>query len=215
MLGTRMKVKLLVVPLWLALLAACAGGLSFRKKADVPEEKIALLAGQIEEVVANTRLEQPSVPDYNVDKRTGEVTGELEPMSVMVDMDEIKEKVTALADLNADNEIMLSAIRGRVLRRPAVAELEQKGCVGENRKGLLQCLGKEWCGPDDDLRNRAAYIVLSENRDRRTVSQQVVEANGLGNSALGRVSEIFREQIYKKAWAGAPLQLSDGTWERK
>ncbi|MBI5116366.1 DUF1318 domain-containing protein [Candidatus Poribacteria bacterium] len=212
---TRTHVKFFLIPLSLTLLAACAGGLSFRKQADVPEEKIALLAGQIEEVVVNTRLEQPSALDYNVDKRTGEVVGELEPMSVMISTEEIKRKMPALADLNADNEIMLSAVRARVLRQPAIAELKQKGCVGENREALLECLGAEWCGSDRDLKNRAAYIVLTENRDRRTIFDQLIEANGLGSHALGRVREIYAQQIYKKAWAGTPLQLTDGTWTRK
>lgn len=215
MLRTKMKVSFCIVLVSLTLLAACAGGVSFRKEADVPEEKLALLAGQMEEVVLNTRLEQPSALDYNVDKRTGEVVGELEPMSVMISTDEVRRKMPALADLNVDNEIMLSAIRARVLRQPAIAELKQKGCVGENREALLECLGTEWCDPDREVRNRAAYIVLTENRDRRTIFDQLIEANGLGKAAHGRVREIYAQQIYKKAWAGTPLQLTDGAWTRK
>lgn len=210
--NTIMASLLTLAPLFLA---ACTAGLSFRKYADVPEEKIVLLAGQIEELVANARLEQPSALNYNVDKRTGEVIGELEPASVMISTDEIRKQIPALADLNMDNEIALSAIRARVLRQPAVAEFKQKGCIGENREGLVQCLGAEWCGPDKDSRNRAAYVVLTENRDRRTIFEQVVEMNSLGNSALGRIREIYAQETYKKAWAGTPLELSDGTWARK
>jgi uncharacterized protein YdbL (DUF1318 family) len=195
---------------------SCAGGLSFRNQVEVPEEQIALLAGQIEDAVLNTRLDEPTAADYHVDQRTGEVLKELDdPVSVMMDTEKIREMVPALAGLNVDNEIMLSAIRGRILRRPAVMEFQQNGCMGEDRDGLVQSLRGEWCRRDRTLRSRAAFIVMSENRDRRTIYEQVVEANRLGKANLERVRELFAEQIHKRAWAGTPLQMADDTWKRR
>ncbi len=199
----------------LLFVVSCAGGMSFRKHAEVPEDKIAVLAEQIEEVVLNTRLDQPTASDYSVDKQTGEVVGDLEPMSLIISTDDIRRKVPALADLHADNEIMLAAIRGRVLRRQAVQQFEQEGCLGENQRGLLQNIESDLCAEDRHLRDRAAYIVLVENRDRRSIYEQVIEAVGLSRSDLNRIGEIFAEQIYKKSWAGTPLQMPDGSWQRR
>ena len=124
-------------------------------------------------------------------------------------------KKRALARLNVDTEIAVAAVRGRILRRPAVEQFERSGCVGENRRGLLEYLGGAWCAEDRDTQSRAGYVVLSENRDRRVVYKQIIEANGLGSSAMGRVREIFTEQIHKKAWAGTPLETPDGEWKRR
>lgn len=215
MLGIRLKLRLLPPLAALLCVVSCAGGMSFGKHAEVPEDKIVVLAEQIEEVVLNTRLDKPASSDYSVDKQTGEVVGDLEPMSLIISTDDIRRKVPALADLHADNEIMLAAIRGRVLRRQAVQEFEQEGCLGENREGLLQNIKSDLCAEDRHLRDRAAFIVLVENRDRRTIYEQVVEATGLSRSDVNRVGEIFAQQIYRKAWAGTPLQMPDGSWERR
>lgn len=215
MLGVRLKLRLLPPLSVLLCVVSCAGGMSFSKHVEVPEEKIAVLAEQIEEVVMNTRLNEPAASDYSIDKQTGKVVGDLDPMSLIISTDEIRRKVPALADLHADSEIMLSAIRGRILRRPAVQEFEQEGCLGENREGLLQNIKSDLCTGDRHLRDRAAYIVLVENRDRRNIYEQVIEAAGLSRSNLNRVGEIFAQQIYRKAWAGTPLQMPDGSWERR
>lgn len=215
MIGLRSKLRFLPFLSALLCVVSCAGGMSFGKRAEVPEDKIAALAEQIEEVVLNTRLDEPAASDYSVDEQTGEVVGDLEPMSLIITTDEIRREVPALADLHADTEIMLAAIRGRVMRRQAVQEFEQEGCLGENQQGLLQNIKSDLCVGDRHLKDRAAYIVLVENRDRRTIYEQVVEAVGLGRSDVNRVGEIFAKQIYKKAWAGTPLQMPDGSWERR
>lgn len=211
----RMRMRLLLWPLLLTILCSCAGGASFRKQVEVPENEIAALASQIEDVVLDTRLDEPKASDYLVDREIGEVRGDLEPMSALLNMEETRQRIPALAALNVDTEIVLTAIRSRILRRSAVYEFEQKGCIGENRRGLLQVTKSDRCAGDRDVKNRMATIVLREKRDRNIIWEHVLKANGLGNSALGRMREIFAEQIYEKAWAGTPLQMPDGTWETK
>ncbi|GAB4332084.1 MAG: hypothetical protein Kow0099_03760 [Candidatus Abyssubacteria bacterium] len=186
-----------------------------RQETPVPEEKIVALAAQIEEVVQNTRLEQPKAEEIGIDVQTGEVLSDLEPMSLMIGTDEIRQKVPALAEVGAENEVMLSAIRGRILRRPAVYELEQKGCLGENRQAFVENLGGAECSRDRSEKDRAAFVVWLENRDRRTIHEQVAEAAGLGTRGVSRVRELFAEQAHLKAWAGTPLQMEDGSWKRK
>jgi len=198
-------------PLLFILICSCAGTMSFREPVQMPEEDIAELAAQIEELVLNTKMDEPSLSDYEVDGESFDI----DPLSAMISVDEIREKAPALARINADNEVVLMAIRGRILRRPAVEEFERNGCVGENRRALLQYLGNDWCPEGRNLRSRASYVVLTENRDRRTIYEHIVKANDLRNSAMGRVREIFAEQIHEKAWAGTPLEMPDGTWKRR
>jgi len=199
----------------LLFLASCAGGMSFsRQHQEFPEEQIRQLAGQIEEVVQFSSAE-PESSKFNVDQTTGEVTGEFQPLDLLIGVDEIRQKVPALAELGADTEPMLSAIRGRVLRRPSVYELQQKGCVGENREGFIGNIKGKSCGADRHEKDRVAYIILLENRDRRAIHEQLIEALGLPDSDIGRIRKIFGEQAYMKAWAGTPLQTSGGDWEKR
>jgi hypothetical protein len=183
--------------------------MSFRESAALPEAEIAELASQIEDIVLLTKLGDPIVLDDE-----SEIV-EIDPAGTMIDAEEIQQRAPALAKLNVDNEIMLNAIRGRVLRRSAILDFERKGCVGENRRALLQYLKTGWCPDDRDVRSRASFVVLTENRDRRTIYEQIVRANELGDSATARVREIFAEEIHKRAWADTPLELPDGTWKRR
>jgi uncharacterized protein YdbL (DUF1318 family) len=185
--------------------------MSIRQSTPIPEEDIALLAAQIEDLVLNTKHGGPAAPGPGA---TGNLS-DTDLLSPMISADEIWQKAPALARLNADTEIAVAAVRGRILRRSAVEQFERSGCVGENRRGLLEYLGGEWCAEDRDTQSRAGFVVLSENRDRRVVYKQIIEANGLGSSSMGRIREIFAEQIHNKAWAGTPLETPDGGWKRR
>lgn len=212
----RMRTRLIGLSLLLTFICSCAGGMSLRREhADLPEEDIALLGGQIEELVLNIGLDAPVDSDYKLDPETGEPLGEIDAMSILGGTDEIREKIPALSALNADNEIILAAIRGRILRRPAIREFQKKGCLGENRNGLLQYLKSDGCSGSREAKDRAANTAYQENRDRRAIYEQLVEANNLAGSSVDRIREIFAGEIYKKAWAGTPLQKPDGTWGRK
>lgn len=206
----RAKTTFLFITVSAALLCSCAGAMSFREQAPLPEREIAEAAAQIEDIVLNASLENPSTIDFD---EVGDEAG-LSLLIAHINMDEIRQKAPALAELNIDNELVLLAIRGRVERRPAVREFEKQGCVGENRRGLLMVL-KDACEGDRYFMRRLGGAVLQENTDRRAIYEQIVEANDLGKSAMGRVREIFAEQIYRKAWAGTPLEMPDGAWKRR
>ncbi len=197
------------------IVSSCAGGMAFTKPTELPEEKIARLADQIEEAVMYTEVESPMVSDFDVDEESGELVGDIEPLSMIVDMEEIRQKIPALAELNVDDEVMLAAIRGRIFRWPAIREFRRKGCIGESREGFAQNMKSEKCGGDRTERDRVAHIVLQENRNRRVIYERLVQANGWSHSTVGRVRELFAGKIYEKAWAGTPLQTPEGTWERK
>ncbi len=211
---TGIKSRLFIPALMVSILCSCSGVASFREPVALPESEIAELAAQIEEIVLNTTLSDP-MSQYDEDEGGASEILDFDPVGAMIGTDEIRQKAPALAKLNVDNEIMLTAIRGRVLRRPAVRDFERNGCVGENGRALLQYLRTDWCPNDRDMRSRAGFIVLRENRDRRAIFEQIVEANGLGASAHDRIREIFAETIHKKAWAGTPLEAPDGTWKRR
>jgi uncharacterized protein YdbL (DUF1318 family) len=184
----------------------------FREPVPIPEQDIAEFAAQIEEVVLNVKLDDPSPALIGAES---EEIADGDLIVAMIDADEIRRMVPAMEKLGVDNHVMQTAIRSRALRRPAVKEFEQNGCVGENNRGLLQYLKTESCPNDRDMRRRAGYLVLRENRDRRTIYDQIIEANDLGASALEPIRRIFAEQIHKKAWAGTPLEMPDGAWKRR
>jgi hypothetical protein len=204
-----MKLKLLGASLLAMVFWSCAGTMSLSEGIPLPEDDIAELAGQIEDIVLNTKIGDPIV------RKDGSDLVEIDPTATMISMAEILERAPALAKLNVNNETMLMAIRGRVLRRSAVLEFEHNGCIGENRRALLQYLKLGWCPDDRNTRSRAGFAVLEENRDRRIIFDQLVEANGYSSSATDRIREIFAEEIHKRAWATTPLELPDGTWERR
>lgn len=196
-------------------LSSCAGGLSLSKTTELPEDKIALLAGQIEDAVAYTEIETPTISDITIDEETGEIVDDFEPLSMIISMEEIRQDVPALSELNVDDEIMITAIRGRIFRWSAIKEFRQKGCVGETRDGFVQNMKSDECSGDPIERNRIAHIVMQENRNRRVMYEHIVKTNGWSTSTMGRVRRIFSEKIYEKAWAGTPLQTPEGEWERK
>lgn len=192
---------------------SCASSMhASRTRTEVPEEQIARIAGQIEDAVAYTKSE-PDIPELDVDEKTGKASDEFQPLDLIIGPNEIREKVPALAQVHADTELILSAIRGRILRRPAVYELQQKGCMGETRSGFVKTIKGDLCAGDRYERDRVAYVVLLENRDRRAIYKQLAET--LGESSPDRIQKIFADQIYRKAWAGTPLETPDGTWEKK
>jgi uncharacterized protein YdbL (DUF1318 family) len=217
----RSKMSFLRAQLFLAILPclfiSCAGGPGLsQNKANVSDEQVQAIAAQVEEAVLYTKPVMPAeAADYNIDEKTGKVTGEFQPIEVIISLQEIEERVPALADLGGDIEPILSAVRGRILRRPAIYELEQNGCMGENNRGYAENIKGEACSGDRGERDRVAYMVLLENRDRRLIYDQLVQVLGLRNSDIGRIQKIFAQQIYQKAWAGTPLETARGRWERK
>jgi hypothetical protein len=210
---TDSRPKILLATALIAVLCSCSGTSPFsRTTTPIPELEIARLAEQIEEFVLNVKPEDP-MDSFNIEADE-EISGE-DLMGEMIGTEEVLQKVPALVGLGVDNEAVIAAVKSRALRRSAIREFEKNGCLGENRRALLHYLGGEWCPPGDELRNRAGYIVLRENGDRRLIFEQIVEANDLGSSSIGRIREIFAEQIQKKAWAGTPIEKPDGVWERK
>jgi uncharacterized protein YdbL (DUF1318 family) len=209
----KMQLFLAIIPCFLI---SCAGGPSLsRGESDVSDEQVQVIAAQIEEAVLYTKLVMPAEADYNIDEKTGKVTGEFQPIEVIISLQEIEEKVPALAGIDGDIEPILSAIRSRILRRPAIYELQQSGCMGENTRGYVQNIKGDACSGDRSERDRVAYMVLLENRDRRVIYDHLVQVLGRRNSDIARIQKLFSQQIYQKAWAGTPLETAGGKWERK
>ena len=72
---------------------------------------------------------------------------------------------------------------------------------------------------EEKFNDRAEKFALLKNTDNKYVTyekyEQLIKANNLPGSSVDRIREIFAGEIYKKAWAGTPLQKPDGTWGRK
>jgi uncharacterized protein YdbL (DUF1318 family) len=208
------KTSLSVLPA-IILFISCASGPSSGRAQSFPEEQIRMVAGQIEDAVLYVKSPEPVAADFKVNETTGEVIGELQPMDLIIDVDKIAEKAPSLAQLEADTEPILVIIRNRILRRATIYEMQQRGCVGENRQGYVENLKAAACSGARDERDRVAYLVLVENRDRRAIYEQITEAFDMRKSEVARIERIFAERIHQKAWAGTPLEASGGGWEKK
>jgi len=88
-------------------------------------------------------------------------------------------------------------------RLPVVAELKEKGVVGENKKGYLQFVGQK---------KEKEEVIAAENADRKKVYTHIAKKQ---STTLQLVGERRALQIAKKAKPGTWLQDQSGKWYQK
>jgi len=98
------------------------------------------------------------------------------------------------------------ALQNRQTRYAKVQELKREGLIGENNRGYVT-----------DLKKSSASMSLAEaeNRDRRTIYENLVSQNNLGANGLLEVQRAFAEVQRDKAFTGDMIQSSSGNWEKK
>lgn len=98
------------------------------------------------------------------------------------------------------------ALQDRQTRYAQIQELKREGVIGENNKGYVT-----------DLKNSSSTSSLTsaENRDRRTLYENLASQNKLGGNGLLEVQRAFAEVQKEKAGPGDMVQSSDGSWKRK
>jgi uncharacterized protein len=67
------------------------------------------------------------------------------------------------------------------------------------------------------LRDQATVrrLVEAENRDRRSLYQEIAKANNFGSDRVKDIQRIFADVWVQKAEKGWPIQKKDGTWTTK
>ncbi len=98
------------------------------------------------------------------------------------------------------------ALQDRQTRYAQIQELKREGVIGENNKGYIT-----------DLQNSSAAssLTAAENRDRRTIYENLASQNKLGGNGLLEVQRAFADVQSEKAGAGDMVQSSDGNWGKK
>lgn len=98
------------------------------------------------------------------------------------------------------------ALQDRQTRYAQIQELKREGVIGENNKGYVT-----------DLKNdaKASSLTAAENRDRRTIYENLAAQNKLGGNGLLEIQRAFAEVQSDKAVAGDMVQSSSGDWKKK
>ena len=87
------------------------------------------------------------------------------------------------------------------------------GQVGIGNDGML--VVRDLAGVS--LRDQATVrrLVEAENRDRRSLYQEIAKANNFGSDRVNDIQRIFADVWVQKAEKGWPIQKPDGAWTKK
>lgn len=98
------------------------------------------------------------------------------------------------------------ALQNRQSRYSQIQQLKDGGVLGEDNQGYVKVLKSL---PEADA------IASTENADRRTIYNAIVEQNSLGAGGLAQVETVFAEVQRDKARSGDSIQLPSGDWAKK
>lgn len=106
------------------------------------------------------------------------------------------------AEVSPDEE---AAIAGRKGRLADLNKLLDKGCAGENNKGLVELRPCDGLKEEAD-RKAADELIAAENSDRRTIYSGIAKRNGLKADQTGPVGEVYAAEIRKNLKKGQFFQ---------
>ncbi|HMK44324.1 MAG TPA: YdbL family protein [Dissulfurispiraceae bacterium] len=88
-----------------------------------------------------------------------------------------------------------------------------KGAVGQNSGGYLEIRDASPL----TLKEKAELNMLvdKQNKDRRTLYEEIVRANKLGSDSIPKVEKIFAKSRSEKAQPGWWIQQENGQWVKK
>jgi uncharacterized protein len=98
-------------------------------------------------------------------------------------------------------------------RFPRLVPYFQKGTIGEGRTGFLEMREANGLSPAE--KNELKYLMDVENRDRRTLYQEVAKSMNITSDQIGKVQNIFAKKWQNSADRGWWIQKEDGQWIQK
>lgn len=102
-----------------------------------------------------------------------------------------------------------AAMQGRVNDLNA---LKTKGAIGETKDGMLT--EKDFAALALAERAKAKQVLEAENKDRRDLYKEVVDANHYPKDKMAEIQSIFAKSWQKASPAGAWVQKPDGSWTK-
>lgn len=102
------------------------------------------------------------------------------------------------------------AMKGRF---PSLKPFYDKGTIGENNMGLIEIRDTAALG----LKEKAdvARLADQENRDRRSLYSEIVQANKLKPESLSQVQKLFANSWRAKSQPAWWVQNDNNGWEQK
>jgi uncharacterized protein YdbL (DUF1318 family) len=197
-------------PLWLAASLLLAGCVAVTINVSFPQEKLDSAAANIEDLVRSPAPPPPPAapPAPPAPGRTGaRPAGGVAVLAAW--LAPAPAEAQEVPELRTRTPEVMASIESRRARYPQLAAAMARGCVGENRQGLVEARPGTGCGAD------VAALVAAENRDRMLLYRTLVEQNHMPPADLGRVQAAFAKSHRQHAPAGAWVQGDDGQWSRK
>jgi uncharacterized protein YdbL (DUF1318 family) len=176
-----------------------------------PQEKIEGAAGSIEDMVRSPENAKPPARPPTGPKKepqsglAGRWLAALGPREAAAQ----GRTVDVMPEIRVRTPELMRAIESRRARRPKLAELKARGCIGENNQGLVEGRPGPGCGGE------VAALVGAENTDRNFIIDTLMQQNSMPASDAPRVRAAFAKVHRDRAHPGEWVQELNGQWVKK
>lgn len=112
----------------------------------------------------------------------------------------------AATEMKSDSPEIRAVAQSMRERNSAVQAIKKSQGVGENNRGYLELRQQDTISDPEKL-NEAQRLVAAENKDRKTLYQEVARLNKETNVSVAMVERIYAQERLKRAAAGEVVQL--------
>ena len=118
--------------------------------------------------------------------------------------------------VSSEKKKVFEAIQAQKFNKDDIDEFKRKGYVGENNKGFLEVRSPAELKDNPAAGKFVMEIVDSENKDRKTIMDRVIELkDSLKQAVKDDVLNAFAQIKQKESPRGTWIQLPDGEWIKK
>lgn len=187
-----------------------AGCVAVTINVSFPQEKLDSAAASIEDLVRTPGAATPSAPPpAPAGPGRSEGLGSGMAVALVSWLGPARAEAQEVPELKTRTPEVMASIESRRARFPQVAAAKTRGCLGENRQGLVEVRPGPGCGPD------VGALATAENRDRMVLYETLVQQNHMPPGDLARVQAAFARTHREHAPAGTWVQNDAGQWSRK
>ncbi len=119
----------------------------------------------------------------------------------------------AWAQKQGDSPVVQSLKKQMADRFARLTPYYHKGAVGENNRGYVEIRETGNLSPAE--KNDIKQLAEAENRDRRSLYQEVAKSMNITPDQIIKVQRIFADKWQQAAAPGWWNQKEDGTWVKK
>ena len=119
----------------------------------------------------------------------------------------------AEVDINVSTPAIRALKESLRTRFQALRPYFDKGVLGHNKSGYIEI--RDASGLSLKEKAELNTLVSAQNKDRRALYDEIIQANKLGSDALPRVEKIFSDSRRERSTAGWWVQQDNGQWVKK